>query len=189
MIGFWHTNARLTTPPPRRVLKKVIYSFISLTACCCVRFSLVLICKVSVYNIVDSIGFVCTPRYATIRVVPYLRRLVTGFPPRWSGFQLGSGHVGFVVNKVALGQVFFEYFVPPASYSTDCATLIIIRGWYNRPVAASVIVSVPLHPKKLNKICNCCSVHYFLWDHDLRITRHTHNEFVSRRSGVFRHIA
>jgi hypothetical protein len=37
-------------------------------------------------------------------------RLVAGFPPRRSGFESRSGHVGFVVDKVALGQVFSEYF-------------------------------------------------------------------------------
>jgi hypothetical protein len=35
--------------------------------------------------------------------------------------------VGFVVNKVALGQVFSEYFGFPANtHSTDCSTVIII---------------------------------------------------------------
>jgi hypothetical protein len=29
------------------------------------------------------------------------------------GFEPGSGHVGFVVDKVALGQVFSEYFGSP----------------------------------------------------------------------------
>jgi hypothetical protein len=43
-------------------------------------------------------------------VPPQLRRLVAGFPPRRPGFNLGPGHVGFVVDKVALGQVFSEYF-------------------------------------------------------------------------------
>jgi hypothetical protein len=33
---------------------------------------------------------------------PYLKWLVTGFPPRRSGFEPGSSHVGFVVDKVAL---------------------------------------------------------------------------------------
>jgi hypothetical protein len=36
--------------------------------------------------------------------------LVAGFPPRRPGFEPGPGHVGFVVDKVALGQVFSEYF-------------------------------------------------------------------------------
>jgi hypothetical protein len=34
--------------------------------------------------------------------------------------------VGFVVDKVALGQIFSEYFGSPAnSHSTDCSTFII----------------------------------------------------------------
>jgi hypothetical protein len=39
-----------------------------------------------------------------------LRRLVAGFPPRRPGFESRWSHVGFVVDKVALGQVFSEYF-------------------------------------------------------------------------------
>jgi hypothetical protein len=35
--------------------------------------------------------------------------------------------VGFLVDKVALGQVFSDYFGFPAhSHSTDCSTVIII---------------------------------------------------------------
>jgi hypothetical protein len=45
-----------------------------------------------------------------IEAAPQLKRLVAGFPPRWSGFVPESGQVGFVVHKVALGQVFSEYF-------------------------------------------------------------------------------
>jgi hypothetical protein len=44
------------------------------------------------------------------KTVPQLRRLVAGFPKRRPGFEPRSRHVGFVVNKVALGQVFSEYF-------------------------------------------------------------------------------
>jgi hypothetical protein len=39
-----------------------------------------------------------------------LKRLVAGFPPR----RPGSGQVGFVVDKVAPGQVFSEYFGFPS---------------------------------------------------------------------------
>jgi hypothetical protein len=45
------------------------------------------------------------------------RRLVAGFPPRRPGFEPRSGHVGFVVDKVALGQVFSEYFDFPCQCS------------------------------------------------------------------------
>jgi hypothetical protein len=37
--------------------------------------------------------------------VPWLRRLAARLPPRRPGFDPGSVHVGFVVDKVALGQV------------------------------------------------------------------------------------
>jgi hypothetical protein len=50
-------------------------------------------------------------------------KLVAGFPPQRYWFEPRSGHVGFVVDKVALSQVS----VPPAnSHSTDCSTFIII---------------------------------------------------------------
>jgi hypothetical protein len=41
-----------------------------------------------------------------LRAVPWLRRLAAGFPPRRPEFNPGSARVGFVVEKVALGQVF-----------------------------------------------------------------------------------
>jgi hypothetical protein len=50
--------------------------------------------------------------------VPYLKRLVAGFPPRRPGFDPRSDHVGLVVvDKVALGQVFSEYFGFPCQSS------------------------------------------------------------------------
>jgi hypothetical protein len=36
--------------------------------------------------------------------------IVAGFLPRRPWFEPTSGHVGFAVDKVALGQVFSEYF-------------------------------------------------------------------------------
>jgi hypothetical protein len=38
--------------------------------------------------------------------MPWLRGLVAGLPPRRPGFDPGLVRVGFVVDKVALGQVF-----------------------------------------------------------------------------------
>jgi hypothetical protein len=35
---------------------------------------------------------------------------VAGFPQRWPRFEPGSGHVVFVVDKGALGQIFSEFF-------------------------------------------------------------------------------
>jgi hypothetical protein len=53
-------------------------------------------------------------------------RLVAGFPSRRPGFDSGSGQVGFVVDKVVLGQVFSEYFGFPANlYSINCSTITL----------------------------------------------------------------
>jgi hypothetical protein len=41
--------------------------------------------------------------------VSQLRRLVAGFPPLRLGFDPRSGHVGFVVDKVVLGQISSKY--------------------------------------------------------------------------------
>jgi hypothetical protein len=38
------------------------------------------------------------------------KKIVPNFSPRRPGFNPGSGYVGFVVDRVALGQVFSEYF-------------------------------------------------------------------------------
>jgi hypothetical protein len=46
----------------------------------------------------------------SVKAVPYLRRLVAGFPPRRTVFELTSSYVGFVVDEVALEQVFSENF-------------------------------------------------------------------------------
>jgi hypothetical protein len=46
------------------------------------------------------------------------RRLDAGFPPR-PGFEYGQ-HVGFVVDKAALGQVLSEYFGFPCQSFHQC---------------------------------------------------------------------
>jgi hypothetical protein len=51
------------------------------------------------------------------RAVPWLRRLVAGLSLRRPGFDPGSFHVGFVVDKVALGQVFLRVIGFPLSIS------------------------------------------------------------------------
>jgi hypothetical protein len=52
-----------------------------------------------------------------IWAVPWLRRLVGGFPQRRPGFEPRSGHVEFVVDKVAPRQIFSEYFGFPCQFS------------------------------------------------------------------------
>jgi hypothetical protein len=55
-----------------------------------------------------------------------MKRLVAGFTPRRPGFKPGFSHVGFVVSKVVLGQVFSEYFGCPSNlYSTNFSTITI----------------------------------------------------------------
>jgi hypothetical protein len=76
----------------------------------------------------------------------------SGFPPRRSGFEPGSGNMGFVVDKAALDIGFLQVLRFPLPLITPTAphsSSSIIRDWYSRPVVASVIVvSVPLHPTK-----------------------------------------
>jgi hypothetical protein len=59
--------------------------------------------------------------------------------------------VGFVADKVALGQVFSEYFGFPCQYSdipiSPQSPSPIIWGWHNRPVVAAV-PEVPPHKLK-----------------------------------------
>jgi hypothetical protein len=43
--------------------------------------------------------------------------VIAVFPPRRSGFEPKPGNVGFVVEKVVLGQVFSEYFGFPCQFS------------------------------------------------------------------------
>jgi hypothetical protein len=54
------------------------------------------------------------------------RRLVVGLSPRRRGFDAGSVYVGFVVDKVVLGQVFLRVlrfspvnFIPPVLHYTE----------------------------------------------------------------------
>jgi hypothetical protein len=58
----------------------------------------------------------CKTRAKFRETVPQLRRLVAGFPPRWPGFEPRSDHVGFVMDQVALGQIFSEYFRFPSQF-------------------------------------------------------------------------
>jgi hypothetical protein len=66
-----------------------------------------------------------------------------------------SDYLGFVVNKVALGRFFSEYFdltplpifIPPISPQSQSP---IIRGWYNRPVSGRSTKSPIAQIKKKN---------------------------------------
>jgi hypothetical protein len=80
------------------------------------------------------------PTYYSLIIPPHAA-LVAGFPPRLFGFEPRSGHVWFVLDTVALGQIFSEYFGFTAnSHPTNSpqSPSSIIWGWYNRQVVAAV---------------------------------------------------
>jgi hypothetical protein len=91
------------------------------------RFSQILLFLITISTIILSASGHCVP-FSFSFVMGYfmtgvewamramLRRLVAGFPPWRPGFEPRSGHVGFVVGKVALGQVFSEYFDFPCQF-------------------------------------------------------------------------
>jgi hypothetical protein len=65
--------------------------------------------------------------------LPWLRRLVAGLSPRRRGFDPGSVQVGFLVDKVALGQVFPRVlrfspvsFISPVLHYTENGKKLII---------------------------------------------------------------
>jgi hypothetical protein len=76
------------------------------------------------------------------RPPPWLRRLVACLSPRRLGFDPGSVHVGFVVDKVPLGQVFPRVlrfspvnFIPPVLHYKEKQKklFIFITGLHNKP--------------------------------------------------------
>jgi hypothetical protein len=69
------------------------------------------------------------------KVMPQLRRLVTGFPPRRPEFKPGSGHVGFVVDELALGQVFSEYF----GFPCQLAFHLLLHNYHDLSSGAGTI--------------------------------------------------
>jgi hypothetical protein len=68
--------------------------------------------------------------------VQWLRRLVAGLPPWRPGFATGSFHVGFVVEKVALGHVPVRVLRCPLSISFHHGSPYSYITWAmnNRPV-------------------------------------------------------
>jgi hypothetical protein len=61
--------------------------------------------------------------------VPWLRWLVAGLSPRRTGFTSGSIHVGFVVDKVTLGQVFLRVLrLSPVSIVPPSLSKLISSG-------------------------------------------------------------
>jgi hypothetical protein len=77
------------------------------------------------------------------KAVPWLRRLVAGLPPRRPGFNPEPVHVGFVLDKVALGQVF----PCQVHYSEKRRKpIIFITGLYNEPQGCGASVASAAGP-------------------------------------------
>jgi hypothetical protein len=72
------------------------------------------------------------------RTVSWLRWLVTGLSQQSPGFVTGTILVGFVVDSVALGKVFSEFFgLPCQYYSTVVFHTILYLGMNNMSVSDS----------------------------------------------------
>jgi hypothetical protein len=84
----------------------------------------VLLPQRSVHGHVFGAGVEKCTQLAYAPSLAQLRRLVVGFPPRRTKSDPRSGHVAFVVGKVALGRFSPSTSVSPAnSHSTDCSIL------------------------------------------------------------------
>jgi hypothetical protein len=71
---------------------------------------------ISVLSLSISHPFILILDLTLLLAVPWLRRLVADFPPWRPGFEPRSGHVRSVVDKVALVQVFSDYFDFPCQF-------------------------------------------------------------------------
>jgi hypothetical protein len=87
--------------------------------------------------------------------MPQLRRSIADFPPRQPGFDPRSGYEGFMVDKVALGQVFSEYF----GFPCQSAFHRLLHNHHRSSGAGTIgqqwptnqVDSVSPHPEKLKK--------------------------------------
>jgi hypothetical protein len=103
---------------------------------------------------------------------PWLRRLVASISPRSPGFAPRSIYVGFMVGKVALGQVFFRVllFFPASSISQSFSTLIYHTGMNDMSLSGSSSETWS-HPINIYKLqsgkhkmqCCICLLSTTLW--------------------------
>jgi hypothetical protein len=104
--------------------------------------------------------FVClfvTAMFVSVLAVPYLRRLVAGFPPQRPGSTPG----GVSGGQSVIGPLFLRVYrfhlpirIPPTAPHSSC----IIRGWYSRPVSGRRTKWTQSHPNSTsqNPITGCC---------------------------------
>jgi hypothetical protein len=62
------------------------------------------------YINIDTFHDLSILQYSKHKLGRAIAKAVTGFPPRRPGYDPRSGHVGFMVHKVPLEQVFPEYY-------------------------------------------------------------------------------
>jgi hypothetical protein len=100
-----------------------------------------------------------------------------GFPPRLPGFEPGSGHVGFVVDKTALGKIFLEYFgffyqAFHRLFHTHHHSSSSGAGTIAHLVASMIVHSVPLHQgKRKMGYCHLDNILYALaWPSRIRLS-------------------
>ena len=96
--------------------------------------------------------------------LPWLRQSVAGFSPWWTEFSPRVFHVGFMVNKVAVGPVFLPAFQFPCQYHSTNAPYSFIhlpRTLYNVclpalqfPLSISFHqCSILIHSSTTNAVC------------------------------------
>jgi hypothetical protein len=80
------------------------------------------------------------------------------FPTAAAWVRVLAENVGFVVNKAALEQVFFEYFGVPANHHSTNFSILITRGWHNRPISgrSAEWTQLDSSPYQLNKNLTAC---------------------------------
>jgi hypothetical protein len=96
-----------------------------------------------------------------------LAQAVSRWLPTGRGTPSGR-HVGFMVDKTALGQVFSEYFCFPANHhSINFSSIIIItQGWHNRRSGGRSAGGNPitLHPPYQNEFRKLCLTLYLEYE-------------------------
>jgi hypothetical protein len=94
-----------------------------------------------------------------LMVLPWLRRLADDLSPQSPGFTTGSFHTRFVVDEVALGQDFSDFF----GFTCQCHstvplhTLVSPAGWTIGPLVAQVRrQSQPINMKNMSVCMYIC---------------------------------
>jgi hypothetical protein len=94
-------------------------------------------------------------KFPVFWAVPWLRRLVAGFLPRRPGFAPRAAYVGFMMDKVALGQVFIGVLqfspvgiIPPLLQIHSCSIWELDNG----PVRGRISIETVSPLNNNNKI-------------------------------------